>query len=444
MMREDGQRLALSLFACISLVSCSEEVKLTLFGQGQGVTVGQTVIVKLLNGGDGSDLDEKSVKLTDSAHTSYPASSEIAPQKISAKEVHFFVPTGIAPGQATIEVGTKRGPAFSGNIVVNRLVAVRDRSGKVWFLSIFEEGQVAQFAEIKAELIASELGTLSISPSGRLVAVSSKKAKEVRLATLEPNSQVSKPIVLTEEVADLAFTATEDVLVVTERGAFRIERPKSIDNNTFLTASPIGGGAAFAIAVDPTTGKKAAALGPVSGGGKYQVIPLDLDQTPPALPGIALPWVYDPQAVLDLAMTPDGSSVLVVNSKSDRLALVKLSDGTIVERDLPAGQSGPTRIAGNRSGKLFYVANQTSRNVSVVTLKDNDILITASAVDPGFTTESGSVVDVAMSDHDEAIVLTEHDVFILWAGNKAARIQLPFLFLDKTNGEVGVSVAVQP
>jgi len=74
----------------------------------------------------------------------------------------------------------------------------------------------------------------------------------------------------------------------------------------------------------------------------------------------------------DIAITPDGECIYIVNQGSNSVSVIRTSDNS-VERRIWVEKS-PSSIAITPNGKLAYVTNSTSKSISVIQTIDNTVI----------------------------------------------------------------------
>jgi hypothetical protein len=439
-------RLALPLMVC--LAACSDPT--LSFAPTAGVLlVGQRASVVVTEGGDGSDLDESTFTLSDSEGREYDAKSpDLELKRVSGDEVSFSIPPGIAAGQAALSVKTSEGPTFESKLTVNRLMAVRDLSGKIWLLALLGDGSAAQFSEAAAGTFGFGFGHVAVGNKGRLLASTARAKSEVRLAWLSskltpsPAHSFGSSVVIT----GVRVTGTGLTLVATESGTYAVEKPTAEPPGELTVSNtPLTTGKTVALAVDGS-GARAVAMTDPGITDVVQLALLDLTVSPPALlQNLKTSWTGGSDARLSVAMSPDGKNILAVDGRANRLALFTEGNPSPVEAASPASEEGATAVAASTDGSLFYVVNATSKNVSRVQVSSGQITF-GSPLSIGTTSdESGTPVDVAVSQNDEVAILLEHDIVLLYdKGTKAKTLGFPNLFKDKVGGEVGGGLAIQP
>ena len=426
---------------CLGLAAGCGDPELTFFPGAGVLYVAQQASILVTSGGDGSDLVESSLKLVDGEGTAFGA-QELQATEVSGDETQFVVPAGIATGKGTLSVETSKGPSFSGEVGINRLMAMRDLSGKIWLLALTGSGAGAQFAEAKAGNFGTGFGQVAIGYEGRLLATTSRSSGELFLAWVDPGLKPSTPhtISTTETINDLLVTPNGVTLVATSGGVYYAPAPTQ-DPPVEPTLTLLNVGETVALAADPAGGKAAAVVDPGSSGNVALTI-LDLTMSPPlAVQTLSTTWSGGGHA-LSVAMSSDGKSIVLVDGTDDKLALFGDGQTTPTEQSFPSGESGAVAIAAAPDGSTFYVANKTSGNLSKVTVSAGAATFD-SPLD--LTSGSGAPVDVRASTSDEVVVLLEHDLVLLYdAGAKANTLKPTNLVADKVNGEVGGSLAIQP
>jgi hypothetical protein len=429
----------------ILLGACAPDPSLRVEGEGKVLTVGQRASLHVTRGDpDGSRLDPATFVLTDAAkRTLGPTAPGLELAPLSPWEIGFAIPPGISPGPATLTVGTARGPVFSAGLTVERVVAVRDLTGKVWLTSLAgAPGSLATLAELSPAQAGAGSAQLALSPSGRLLAMA---GAELRLAAIERPPRVSAPLVLAVATRDVALTALNATLIASDQGLHLVEPPsQAIDDKTALklAATPVLDRPTLAIAVD-RSGSRGAALTVDGTPPRYELVLLNLQASPPAvLTRVPLAWPVDAAATVDLALSPDGAAAVVVSSAQGTVAILRHGAATASELALPSGQTKPVAVSAARAG-LFRVLSLESRGILALSLEGGGRFETSLELKlPG---ESGAPVALAASANDELVALFEREL-VLVAGAAAPLVLKPAsgLFADKTKADPGVSLALQP
>jgi hypothetical protein len=430
------------------LVGCSPEPTLQVQGDGSTVLcVGQRASLRVVHGDpDDSQLELSTFVLTDAAKRTLrsPSTPGLEVAALSPWEVGFAVPAGVAPGPGTLAVGTRRGPVFSAGLSIERVIAVRDATGKVWLTSLSgADGAITGFGELTPAQAGAGSGRLAIGPSGRLLAIA---GAELRLATLERPPRISGALSLPAATRDLAISARNETLIANDQALLLAERPLSIDEKTppRLAAKAVLDRPTLAVAVD-RSGLRGVALA-IEGAtpARYEIVLLDLQVTPPAvLTRIPLPWAVDVAATLDLALAPDGGGVVVVNSAQPKVAILLAGASTPTELALPQGLSAPVSVAATRASGQFQIALRGSRGLVALKLEGGGAF--DAPLDPALPSESGAPVAVAASENDETVLLLERELYLIPAAAKGRALKpASGLFVDKTKAEPGVSLAIQP
>jgi hypothetical protein len=445
-----GAGLILLLFAA---AGC--DPKLSLYVQGV-LTVGEVAKLSVEESSDKAAIDDKSFKLVDAqGHTYAPSGSSKTVQvtRVSEKELTFVVPTGIAPGEASIEVMTQKGLPFTAKALVNRLIAMRDLSGKVWMIAIKALGEYSQYTEVKSgdSGLGSGDGKVSFGPQGWLLASSSRQAKQVKLAAIGASVELTTAYTFEQDVADVVVMYSGQTLVATGNTLSLIEKPTSF--STSLSVSALNSTQTFAVAAD-RTGKRAVALQQSSSKSSctdttaycLAITPIDTSgSTPsPSTPILLKSWRIQGTFTPAVAISSDGKYVIAVEPSLGKMAFLQDGTGAATESAMNNGEGGPIAVAADRTGTVFYVLNKTTNNLSVVTVAGGAATFgTPIALNPLST--AGSAVGITTSDNGELIALFEHDlVSVDTVTQKAAGITLSNLFTNKQNGEVGGALSIQP
>jgi hypothetical protein len=429
------------------LTSCPEP-ELT-FDPGPAVLlVGQYASIEVTEGGDGSDLDQSTFVLKDAAGKTFDSkSADLELKKISNKEIGFAVPPGIAAGEASLTVGTKKGLEFSGKVDINRLMAMRDLSGKIWMLALLGDGTASQFGEAGPGIFGVGHGHLSVGYKGRLLASTSGPSRTLQLAWVASTLKVSSAHVFDSMVVvnDVLVTSTGATLVSTEAGTYYVKKPTTDPPGKLEVSSfPLATGKTFGLAVD-RLGLRAVAITDPGATGTIGIARIDLSSWPPTLlPTVHTSWQGGADADLRIAVSHNGKNVVAVDGTFGRLALLAESAAP-VEVSFPAGEEGAWAVAAAPDGSTFYVANKTSKNVSVVSVKGGTVSFeTPITFDASANSKSGAPLDVAVSDAGEVVILLERDIVLIDKGAKAKTLTFTDLFKDKVNGEVGQWITIQP
>ncbi len=434
---------AAALAAGLSLCVGGCDPELFLDTAGVHLVVGQKGRVKVMQGGDGSDLMLDSLSLTDSLGRSYDR-TKLNATAVESGELELEVPTGIAPGSASLEVKTSAGHGFSGWLQITRLAAMRDLAGKVWMLALPDPGSMNQYLDIApgTKGMGKGSGQVAISPDGKLLASSARSIWRVYFSWTGDHP-MKHFVQLTREVIDLAVASTGQTLAATDQGIFYIQRPVSRDKELVLGKAALATGNTVCLAV-ARNAKAAAALSLVnSSSATYKLYRIGLSGADPKIETQDnLSWVITKDNVFDLAMTHDGQAVLATNKIANRLTLMKKS-GARVGMTLPSGHSGPVSVVAGPGG-MFYVLNETSKNVTVVTISGNKLKV-QNKIDLGLAANSGAPLELSLSANDELVVLAQREVVLVDTKTAlATTMKFTNLFADKTKGEIGASIAIQP
>lgn len=421
------------------------------FPPAKGVLlVGQHVSVVVTEGGDGSDLDESTFALQDAGGQRWDASSsDLELKRVSGDEISFSVPPGIAAGEATLSVNTSKGPTFESKATINRLMAVRDLSGKIWLLALLGDGSAAQFAEEAAGTFGFGFGQVAVGYKGRLLASTARAKGEVRLAWISSNLTPSPAHAFDAAVviSSVRVTAAGLTLVGTSNGTYVVEKPTTDPPGALTVSStPLPTGATVGLAVDGR-GARAVAITDPGPGGTIQLALLDLTASPPVLlQNLKTPWTGGAAERMSVAMSSDGRNILAVDGTGNRLALFTEGNPSPIEEGAPLNEEGAAAVAASSDGNLFYVVNGKSKNVSRVQVGSGKIDFGSPLGLGGSISDlSGAPVDVAVSQNDEVAILLERDIVLLYdKSTRAKTLGFPNLFKDKVGGEVGGGLAIQP
>jgi hypothetical protein len=448
--------LPLALLALLAICVTCGDPNLIFEPGPQVLIVGQKASVVVTEGGDGSTLEANTLSLKDADGSTFTAGADgvVAQKKGDGNEVEFTVPPAIAPGDALLEIKTSKGPAFSGKIKISRLMAVRDLAGKVWLLSLQGKDTAgkmaaAQYAEIQSGQTGVGHGLLAVGYKGRLMASVAVTPAQLHLAWLDSPPKISPAKLFTgETIRALAVSPTGVTLVGSSTGTHVVDPPTNIASQ--LTVSTIlHTKDTVALAVD-RAGKVAAALGVDSTGALYLSL-IVLTGGAPAILGSPITltgWSWSSGATFKpmLAMSPDGKSVLVLDG-TGQAGLLREGSSTLTPIILPSTESGAVAAASNADGTVFYVANQTSANLSVIKVSSNGTPTVDSPVDlsTAIAADAGTIIDLSVSANDEVALLLQHDLLLYDpAGGATAALAFDYLFKDKTSGEIGSSLAIQP
>ncbi len=147
-------------------------------------------------------------------------------------------------------------------------------------------------------------------------------------------------------------------------------------------------------------------------------------------------------------MSDNAKHIVVVDSAAGKLALFVEGKSPGQQVDIPAGQEGAVAIAVNATGDEFYVANNKSRNLSVIKVSAAGVSFGAPmdlTFGQGAADLSGAPVDVAATADGTVIILLQHDLVLRYSGGtKAKRLKFKTLFSDKLAGEEGGALSIQP
>jgi len=363
------------------------------------------------------------------------SSNPIQVEQLQPDEVDFTIPAGIAPGPAAVRVGTSKGPAFSGFFYVRRVVAVRDDSGQISLVGLGEGATATRLKPVAT--LGDGAGAVAIGDSGRVLAASSRKGRQLVLALVSPEPVVSAAAGFDSDVRDLAVSQEGHVAVATDSGIYWIARPAPLTAETKLTPAATSWTKPALAVVFDRHGARGAAL--VRDGSKYYLENLTISEGNLKIDsGVALSWTVDSQATLDVAIGSDGSTVAAISSKQPKLVWRRFEETKVAEVDLPKDQSGPISISAGTAPGVFYVVNSSSR-VTVATLSSGTAEL--GALDPGTKGENGSLLSISASDNDELVLLCQRDLFLIQEkGTKSQRVAVEELFVDGN----GVAAAIQP
>jgi len=444
--------LLLSLALLAATTGCGDPS--LIFEPGlAALIVGQKASVVVTEGGDGSGLMANSLSLKDADGSTFTASANgVVVRKVKDEEVEFTVPPAIAPGDALLEIKTDKGPAFSGKVKISRLMAMRDLAGKIWLLSLQGKdaaGQMAsaQYTEIQSSDTGAGHGLVSVGYKGRLLATVAVLSSQLHLAWMGNQPKISPPTLFTgETIRAVAMTPTGVTLVGSDQGTHVVDLPTDI-TSPLVSSTTLSTQETLSLAVD-RKGKGAAALGADSAGGLHLSLIVLTGGAPSILQTIALSgWTWSSGADIKptLAMSPDGKTVLVVDG-AGQARLLKEGSSTLVPISIPAAESGAVAVASNEDGTVFYVANQTSNNLSVIKVSDGIPTVDAPVdLAAAMGADAGKVIDLEVSGNGEVTVLLEHNLLLYDpASSKVTALTFPYLFTDKASGETGGSLAIQP
>ncbi len=434
-------RRAYVFLAALAAAGCDPTMSLDT--AGLHLVVGQTGRIQVIEGGDEAPIVLDTLSLIDTGGRAYDAKA-LSAKAPSGKLIELVVPTGIAPGKGDLKVSTSDGYSFEGTVQITRLAAMRDLAGKVWMLALPEVGTMNQYLDISpgTKGMGKGAGAVAISPDGKLLASSARGIWRVYLAWTGDHPMKKNPVQLPRQVEAITVTSTHHTLAATDKGTFYIEPPKSRTATLSLGKSGLATGTTLALA-SARNAKVAVALS--STGSKnpsYKLYRLDLSGATPAVKSQDdINWAVQAGNSFSMALSHDGSAALVTNMAGHRVNLMlKGSKNTTA---LPSSQRGPVSVAAG-SGGVFYVLNQGSKNISVVKTSGSTIKF-EKVIKLNMTALSGKPMQLSMSDNGELTVLAERDVLLVYPKTgKVHTIRFANLFSNKTKGEVGGSIAIQP
>lgn len=431
-------------------VGCGETKIVTEFDPGSRALVVSQQATLSVTGGEGSGVNSATFKLTDADGTVYDSGDKpLAISLAGAGGLSFTVPPAIAPGNATLSVESFRSSdyTYTGKVPIHRLIAIRDLGGGIWLPAITGDGTAEDKLLINAGKLGFGAGHVAMGFRGRLIASTAEAVQQVSLTwvdTAKPGANVKSHTFSTGSVVnDVAVTRQGVTLVATDSGTYYISRPDASLSSLNVSATPLATGDTLGLAVD-RQGVRAVAVSKATSGrnkGSFVLALIDLVPTyPVALHQIVLPWTPVASAVPVAAVSPKGERILVADGNANKIALFVESKSTPVQKSFPSSESGCVALALTNDGRTLYSANATSKNLSVITVSDTDLTFGTPLDMSGGT---GAPVDIATSEHGEVVVLLERDL-VLITQTSVVPIKFDKLFSDKTNGEVGGSVAVQP
>jgi DNA-binding beta-propeller fold protein YncE len=453
-------RLPIWLFtvtlAAISAAGCEVTPVLSFDPGSEPLNIGQLASVVVEEGGEGATLVEGSFTLTDAQQQVYDAQTKaLELTKVSDRELRFTTPAGVAPGKAALSVETSKGPAFSGEIEIQRLIAIRDLGGKTWLPALVEEGEAQETGkDLAAGKMGFGQGKVSVGDKGRLMASIATGTRQLYLAWLGRAPKASSSFIFnpTLTLNDVLVTPGGITLVGTSNGTYLAQRPTKTLTSPIVSGTPLQTDDTLSLAVD-RAGTRAVALARGKPGtakaGQFLVALIDLIQpVPTLLHQLTLPWTASSSASPVVAVSDNAKHIVVVDSTAGKLVLFIDGKSPGQQVDLPAGQEGAVAIAVNAKGDEFYVANQKSRNLGVIKVSDTGVSF-GGAMDlkfgQGASDVSGAPVDVAVTAEGTVVILLQHDLVLRYSGGtKAKRLTFKTLFSDKISGEEGGALSIQP
>ena len=415
---------------------------LTLDTIGVHLVVGQTGHIRVIEGASDATMLPDTLTLTDTGGQAFDATA-LAAKAISEDTIELVVPTGIAPGRADLRVDTSEGFPFAGKLQITRLAAMRDLAGTVWMIALPEAGTMNQYLDIApgTKGMGKGAGAVAISPDGKLLASSARAIWRVYLSWTGDHP-MQNFVQLSREVVALSVTSTHHTLAATDKGVHVISPPTKRTEPLVLSKTALATGNTLALA-SARNAKVAVALSHGSGSGaNYKLYSLSLAGAAPAVATQDdISWALQAGNKFSVALTHDGNSALVTNMAGHRVNLLRKGSNTSLA--LPTGQRGPVSVAAGAGG-VFYVLNETTKNISVIKISGNS-LKAESAIDLGLTAAAGKPLQLSMSGNGELVVLAEREVVLVYPKTgSASAMQFANLFSDKTKGEVGASIAIQP
>lgn len=435
------------------LLASGCDPELTLSAYGVTLVVGQKGKVRVTEGGDQAALKTATLALRDAQGQVYsPTATDTLRQlqvtALSGFELEFVVPPGIAPGLANLTVMTEGGFPFETTVQISRLAALRDLSGKVWLLGLHRAGMMQQFKEYKpadATGLGKGDGPVALSPGGELLAAGARTNKEVYLAWTG-QTPMPGPLKVGEEVRSLAIASTLHTLVGTVKGTFVVAPPKNATDALSLSQTPLDTKDTVGVTT-ARRARKAAAIGSQSGVvPAYQITLIDLDKGQPALgSSTLLSWKVEVLNRLPLALSPDGQSLMVVNRNQSSLVFFRQGLTQKLEKTLAKGEGTPVAVVSDAKGQVFYLLNQGSKNISVARVDANGLTMASPIPLKSLTAQSGSPMDLALSENGELLVLCEKELLIVdIAAGTDTIVTFTSLFRDKQKGEQAGTLAIQP
>lgn len=424
------------------LVAAGCDPSLSLDTTGVHLVIGQTGHIRVIEGAGDAKMLPDTLTLTDTGGNAFDAKT-LGAKEISEDTIELVVPAGIAPGRADLTVDTTEGFPFTGKLQITRLAAIRDLAGKVWMLALPDTGSLNQYLDIApgTKGMGKGAGEVAISPDGKLLASSARAIWRVYLAWTGDHP-MQNFVQLSRQVTALTITSTLHTLAATDKGVNYIEPPTSRTATLTQGKSALATGDTLALA-SARNAKVAVALSRGSGSGaSYKLFRLSFTGEAPAIATQDdINWAVQAGNKFSAAMTHDGNAALVTNMAGHRINLLR--SGSNSSSALPTNQRGPISVTAGAGG-VFYVLNQTTKNISVVKTVGSKITLDT-PIDLGLSASSGKPLQLSLSGNNELLVLTERDVVLVYPNTGKTHIaQFVNLFTDKTNGEVGASVAIQP
>lgn len=446
---------AVSLMALVG-AGCEVTPVLSFDPGSEALNIGQLASIVVEQGGEGATLVEGSFTLTDAQKRVFNAQTkELELTKVSDSELRFRTPPGIAPGKATLSVDTSKGPAFSGEVEIQRLFAIRDLGGKTWLPALVAEGEAAETGkDLAAGKMGFGLGRVSVGDKGRLMASIATGTRQLYLAWIGRSPTASSSFIFdpTLTLNDVLVTPGGITLVGTSNGTYLAQRPAKDLTSPIVSGTPLQTDDTLALAAD-RAGTRAVALARGKPGtakaGQLLVTLIDLIPPVPArLHQLTLPWTASSAARPVVAVSDNAKHIVVVDSAAGKLALFVGGKSPGQQVDIPAGQEGAVAIAVNAKGDEFYVANNKSRNLGVIKVSAAGVSFGAPmdlTFGQGAADLSGAPVDVAATADGTVIILLQHDLVLRYSGGtKAKRLKFKTLFSDKLAGEEGGALSIQP
>jgi YVTN family beta-propeller protein len=113
----------------------------------------------------------------------------------------------------------------------------------------------------------------------------------------------------------------------------------------------------------------------------------------------------------DVAVTPDGTRVYVVNAESHNVSVINTATNTVVST-IAVGNS-PAGIAMSPDGSLAYVTDSGDGTLSIIDTRTNTVLVA-----PQFTPSGpagGFIYGVAVSRDGSKVYMTDYRKGAVWA-----------------------------